>query len=115
MPNYTDRELDQLFSALADPTRRKVVEALVISQPLSVSDLHASHQMALPSFTQHLKVLADAGLISTQKRGRVRMVTIEAEQLSRVQQWLEHQRKAWEARFDRLEALLENNQNQGES
>ena len=105
MPNNSDTELDQLFSALADPTRRAVVEQLTRG-PASVSDLAAPHDMALPSFTQHLKVLETAGLISTRKQGRVRMVNIEAQPLSDAQKWLERQRKIWEARFDRLDALV---------
>ncbi|MEO1748338.1 MAG: metalloregulator ArsR/SmtB family transcription factor, partial [Pseudomonadota bacterium] len=68
MPNNHDIELDQLFAALADPTRRAVVQALAKKDKLSVSELHAPHTMALPSFTQHLKVLEDAGLISTRKQ-----------------------------------------------
>ncbi len=105
MPNQTDTQLDQLFSALADPTRIAVVERLMRG-PASVSDLAAPHDMALPSFTQHLKVLETAGLISTRKQGRVRMVNIEAQPLSRAQTWLERQRAIWEARFDRLDALV---------
>ncbi|MEL6436633.1 MAG: metalloregulator ArsR/SmtB family transcription factor [Pseudomonadota bacterium] len=98
--------MDQLFSALADPTRRAVVQMLAEKKQASVSELHAPHDMALPSFTQHLKVLESAGLISTRKKGRVRMVNIEAQQLTKAQKWLERQRKVWEARFDRLDALV---------
>ncbi|MEM1377592.1 MAG: metalloregulator ArsR/SmtB family transcription factor [Pseudomonadota bacterium] len=114
MPNNQDIELDQLFSALADPTRRAVVQMLVEKQNASVSELHAPHAMALPSFTQHLKVLEDAGLISTRKQGRVRMVNIEAQTLTKAQKWLEHQRKVWEARFDRLDALLSKDHKEGD-
>lgn len=105
MPKQTDSQLDQLFAALADPTRRAVVQQLT-SGPSSVSDLAAPHDMALPSFTQHLKVLEKAGLISTKKRGRVRMVNIEARRLTAAQTWLEEQRRVWEARFDRLDELV---------
>ncbi|MEO0543180.1 MAG: metalloregulator ArsR/SmtB family transcription factor [Pseudomonadota bacterium] len=107
MPNNHDTQLDQLFAALADPTRRAVVQMLVERQEASVSELHEPHKMALPSFTQHLKVLESAGLISSRKQGRVRMVNIEAQPLSQAQKWLERQRKAWEARFDRMDALLQ--------
>lgn len=105
MPNHIDTRLDHLFAALADPTRRAVIERLTVG-PASVSDLAAPHDMALPSFTQHLKVLENAGLISTRKKGRVRMVNIEAQPLTDAQRWLERQRKLWEARFDRLDALV---------
>lgn len=106
MPNHQDIELDQLFSALADPTRRAVVQMLAGKKQASVSELAAGHDMALPSFTQHLKVLEQAGLISTRKQGRVRMVNIEAKPLTAAQKWLEEQRAVWEARFDRLDALV---------
>lgn len=105
MPNQLDTQLDHLFAALADPTRRAVVERLTRG-PASVSDLAAPHDMALPSFTQHLKVLENAGLISTRKQGRVRMVNIEAQPLTDAQKWLERQRKLWETRFDQLDALV---------
>ncbi|MEO1703616.1 MAG: metalloregulator ArsR/SmtB family transcription factor [Pseudomonadota bacterium] len=106
MPNQNDTDLDQLFAALSDPTRRAIVQTLVKQDEASVSALHEPHNMALPSFTQHLKVLENAGLISTRKKGRVRMVNIEARTLSHAQKWLEKQRQDWEARFDRLDALV---------
>lgn len=106
MPNHNDSQLDQVFSALADPTRRAVVQRLASMQQASVSELHADHAMALPSFMQHLKVLENAGLVSTRKEGRMRVVNIEAQPLSDAQKWLERQRRVWEARFDRLDALL---------
>ncbi|MEN0000479.1 MAG: metalloregulator ArsR/SmtB family transcription factor [Pseudomonadota bacterium] len=106
MPNYSETQLNDLFAALADPTRRAIIQTLADKPQQSVSELAKPHDMALPSFTQHLKVLEAAGLISTRKVGRVRMVNIEAQPLTHAQKWLERQRKAWEARFDRLEALV---------
>lgn len=97
-------QLDQIFSALADPTRRAVIERL--SQGAApVSELHAPHDMALPTFMRHLKVLEDSGLTQSEKKGRVRTVRVRPEQLGALESWLSEQRGAWEQRLDRL-ALL---------
>ncbi len=102
MANY----LDTAFSALSDATRRAVVERLC-SGPASVSELAEPHDMALPTFLKHLKVLEGAGLVRSEKRGRVRTCHIEAEPLKEVQGWLVAQRKIWEGRLDRLQALAD--------
>ncbi|MEN8891326.1 ArsR/SmtB family transcription factor [Planktotalea arctica] len=97
-------QLDQIFFALADPTRRAVVERL--SQGAApVSELHAPHDMALPTFLRHLKVLEDSGLTHSEKTGRVRTVSIKPDQLGTLENWLKEQRSTWEQRLDRL-ALL---------
>ena len=97
-------QLDQIFSALADPTRRAVIERL--SQGAApVSELHAPYDMALPTFMRHLKVLEDSGLTQSVKKGRVRTVSVRADQLGALENWLAEQRGAWDARLDRL-ALL---------
>lgn len=101
-----DNQLDTFFSAMADPTRRAVIERLTRG-PASVSDLHAPHDMALPTFLKHLKRLEAAGLVRSEKRGRVRTVHIEAAPLSAAEDWLKRQRRVWESRFDRLSALAE--------
>lgn len=98
--------LDSLFSAMADPTRRAVIERL-IAGPASVSELHAPHDIALPTFLRHLKVLEAAGLVRSEKKGRVRTVHIEAAPLARAEDWLSRQRRLWEGRIDRLQALAE--------
>lgn len=99
-------QLDQFFSAMADPTRRAVIERLVAG-PTSVSDLHAPHDMALPSFLKHLRKLEEAGLVRSQKTGRTRMVHIEAAPLANAEHWLSRQRRLWEGRMDRLQALAD--------
>jgi DNA-binding transcriptional ArsR family regulator len=97
-------QLDSFFGAMSDPTRRAVIERLA-SGPASVSKLHAPHQMALPTFMRHLKVLEDTGIIRSIKKGRVRTCHIEAGPLIKAQGWLAWQRQIWESRLDKLDAL----------
>lgn len=97
-----DPTLDVLFTALGDPTRREILSRLARG-PASVSELHAAHEMALPSFMGHLKKLEDAGLIATTKAGRVRSCQLVPEAFAPVQDWLAEQRAEWEARLDRLD------------
>lgn len=97
-------QLDSFFGAMADPTRRAVIEQLV-SGPASVSTLHAPHKMALPTFMRHLKVLEDTGIVRSIKKGRVRTCHIEAGPLIEVQGWLAWQRQIWESRLDGLDSL----------
>lgn len=98
--------LDIVFSAMADPTRRAVIERL-LDGPASVSDLHAPHDMALPSFLKHLAKLESAGLVTSRKTGRTRILHIEAAPLAIAEDWLARQRRSWEGRLDRLQALAE--------
>jgi len=99
-------DLDGFFSALADPTRRAVV-ARLMNGPAPVSELHAPHDMALPSFLKHLGKLESAGMIRSRKIGRVRTVHIEAVAIAEAEDWLKQQRRIWEGRLDRLSALAE--------
>ena len=95
-----------MFQALADPTRRRMVERLSRGSA-SVSELAEPFQMSLPAIVQHLKVLEDSGLISTQKVGRVRTCTIDTEALSMAEKWINDRRIGWERRLDRLGAFLD--------
>jgi len=104
MPNQTV-ELDQVFQALADPTRRQVVERLV-SSPASTSELAAPFDMALPSFTQHLAVLERAGLVTSTKQGRVRTYRLAPAGLEVADGWLARQRRVWERRLDQFDAFV---------
>lgn len=97
--------LDETFRALADPTRRAVVEALGRG-PASVSDLARPFSMALPSFLQHLKLLEECGLVATEKTGRVRTCRLKPEPFAAAEHWLEEQRSFWTRRLDRLDAML---------
>mgnify|MGYP002624536020 CR=1 FL=1 len=101
MPNY-QTGLDSVFQALADPTRRAVLQRL--SQgPASVSELAGPFRMAMPSFLQHLRVLEDGGLIRTRKTGRVRICHMESKAMGKAEEWLIEQRAALESRLDRLD------------
>jgi DNA-binding transcriptional ArsR family regulator len=95
--------LDQVFHALADPTRRGMVERLVRG-PASVSELSgaAPRAMSLPAVLQHLQVLEASGLVRSEKAGRVRTCRIEPDALRAAEAWITGQRTAWETRLDRL-------------
>lgn len=106
MANYLDG-LDKSFSALADPTRRAIVSRLC-DGPLSVSQLSAPFDIALPSLLKHVRVLERSGLISTEKIGRVRTCRVEPHALRATEAWLRQHIAAWEGRLDRMEAHIEN-------
>jgi DNA-binding transcriptional ArsR family regulator len=93
--------LDLMFQALADPTRRSMVERLSRG-PASVSELARPLQMSLPAVVQHLQLLEASGIVTTQKIGRVRSCSLDPAALSRVERWVEERRTAWERRLDRL-------------
>ena len=97
--------LDLMFQALADPSRRMMVERLSRG-PASVSELAEPFDMALPSFVQHLRVLEDSGLVTSRKTGRVRTYKLDAAQLHTAEDWLAHQRSLWERRLDQLDDYL---------
>jgi DNA-binding transcriptional ArsR family regulator len=93
--------LDLLFQALADPTRRAMVERLSRG-PASVSELARPLAMSLPAVVQHLHVLEASGLVRSEKVGRVRTCRIEPEALRTAEQWIIERRTSWERRLDRL-------------
>lgn len=97
--------IDQVFYALGDPTRRKLVEQL--SQgPASVSDLTKPLGITLAAVVQHLQVLERSGVVRTQKVGRVRTCRIEPAGLSVAAEWIADRRSLWERRLDRLGDIL---------
>jgi DNA-binding transcriptional ArsR family regulator len=100
MPIYST-DVDAVLRALADPTRRAVVERLAKS-PAAVSDLRGMFTMALPSLLQHLRILEDAGVITSSKQGRVRTVTLRPGGLDILHLWLGEQRTPAENQADRL-------------
>ena len=105
-------DLDRLFQALADPARRAMVDRLSRG-PVSVSELARPLPMSLPAVMQHLEVLEAAGLVRSQKVGRVRTCAIEPQALGRAEQWINARRIEWEGRFDRLGVYLETLKNEG--
>jgi len=105
MVKHSAQLLDRTFSALADPTRRSLLEHLALGD-CCVTDLARPHRMSLPAVSKHLKVLEGAGLVSRQKQGRVHSLKLEAAPMKQAQQWIEEYRRFWEASFDRLEDYL---------
>jgi DNA-binding transcriptional ArsR family regulator len=104
MPQQT-AELDEVFRALADPTRRTVIRRLATGSA-STSQLAEPFAMALPSFSQHLSVLERAGLVTSTKTGRVRTYELVPATLDVADDWLAEQRRLWERRLDQLDDLL---------
>jgi DNA-binding transcriptional ArsR family regulator len=101
----TAASIDAVFRALSDGTRRNVVERLG-QKPISVSDLAARYDMALPSFVEHMKVLEKSGLVRSRKIGRVRTYELVPNRLKLAENWLEKQRRFWEQRLDQLDEYL---------
>jgi DNA-binding transcriptional ArsR family regulator len=97
--------LDHVFQALADPTRRWMVERLSRG-PASVSELAKPLTMSLPAVVQHLQVLETSGLVRSEKVGRVRTCRVQADALLSAQHWINERRQAWERRLDRLGEFL---------
>lgn len=103
--NSGGTDLDPVFRALADPTRRAVL-ARLSSGPTAVSELARPFDMALPSFTQHLTVLERSGLVRSRKVGRVRTYSISMRPLALAEDWMAEQRSIWEQRLDPLDDFL---------
>ena len=104
MPNQS-AALDLVFQALADPTRRDMVERLTRG-PASVSELAKPFPMSLPAVVQHLQVLEASGLVRSEKSGRVRTCRIEPAVLRTAEHWITERRTSWERRLDRLGDIL---------
>ena len=98
-------DIDQIFHALGDPTRRAIVQKLS-EGPISVSRLAEPLDITLAAVVQHLQVLEESGLVQTEKTGRVRTCRIVPAGLSVAEQWIRDRRSMWERRFDRLGDLL---------
>lgn len=98
--------VDDVFYALSNSTRRKVLEQLALG-PATVSELAAPFDMKLPSFVQHLSVLEQSRFVKSKKRGRVRTYEITPERFKVAEDWLTERRRLWEARFDRFDEHVE--------
>jgi DNA-binding transcriptional ArsR family regulator len=105
MVKYSDAELDVVFSALADSTRRGILESLSKGD-LAVSELAAPYEMSLPGFMKHLRVLEDAGLVSRTKEGRVVSCALEARPLKDASVWMGRYEKFWADKLDSLARYL---------
>ena len=102
----TGPNLDLMFQALSDPSRRTMLDRLSRG-PASVSQLAEPLAMSLPAVVQHLQVLEASGLVRTEKIGRVRSCTLDASAMSQAERWINDRRTQWERRLDRLGDFLE--------
>jgi DNA-binding transcriptional ArsR family regulator len=102
MLNY---QLDPVFRALADPTRRAIIERLTAGDA-TVSELARPLDMSLPAVMQHVQLLEDSGLVRTRKSGRVRTCRVESAALRAAESWLAERRTLWARRLDRLATVL---------
>src|SRR5687767_4296312 len=106
MVKYSDDALDSVFAALADPTRRAVLNSLAGSGGQAVSELAAPHGMSLPGFMKHLQVLEEAGLIERSKEGRVVSCELDAAPLKAASAWMSRYEKFWTEKLDSLARYL---------
>ena len=102
--------LDRTFGALADPTRRRILEHLAHGDRC-VTDLARPYSMSLPAVSKHLRVLEKAGLVRRHRNGRVHRLRLEAAPMQQAQKWIEEYRQFWEESFDRLDEYLKELQN----
>jgi len=111
MVKYSDREvseraLDTVFAALADSTRRGILETLSGGGDLAVSELAAPHDMSLPGFMKHLRVLENAGLVARSKEGRVVSCELSAAPMKAASVWMSRYEKFWTEKLDSLARYL---------
>lgn len=106
-------DLDRAFQALADRSRRQMVERLTLGSA-SVSELAAPLAMSLAAVVQHVQVLEACGLVTTEKVGRTRMCRIDKVGMTAAEQWMSDRRRSWEARLDRLDEFLHDETDAGE-
>lgn len=105
MVKCSARRLDRTFAALADPTRRRILEHLAKGDRC-VTDVARPYRMSLPAVSKHLRVLENAGLIRRERRGRVHRLKLEAKPMQGALAWIEEYRQFWEQSLDRLDDYL---------
>ena len=105
MVKCSPRLLDRTFAALADPTRRRILEQLAVGERC-VTELAKPYSMSLPAVSKHLRMLEKAGLVRRRRNGRVHRLKLEAAPMQQAQQWIEDYRRFWEDSFDRLDEYL---------
>jgi len=101
-----ENRLDTTFHALADPTRRGMLARLALGEK-SIGELAEPFAMSFAGASKHVKVLEDAGLIARRKVGRTHLISIDAKPLEEAERWMRQWEKFWNARLDRLDALIE--------
>lgn len=106
MVQYTNTHLTASFAALSDATRRGVLEQLVRADA-SITDLAEKFRMTLTGMKKHVGVLEQAGLVTTEKVGRIRTCKLGVRRLEQEAMWIERYRQLWEARFDELDKVVE--------
>jgi DNA-binding transcriptional ArsR family regulator len=106
LPPLSDAELDRVFRALADATRRDIVTRLLAGEPMSISALAARYDMSFAAVQKHVGVLEGAGLVTKHPRGRERIVRGNPERIARARELLARLESLWVAHFSRLDALL---------
>jgi DNA-binding transcriptional ArsR family regulator len=107
MVNHEGRELDRIFAALVDPTRRAILARLEQAESLSISAIAEPFPIKLPAVMKHLDVLGDAGLITRAKHGRTVDVSLSPAPLREAMEWLERYQRFWSPALDRLAAYAE--------
>lgn len=95
------------FSALADGTRRRIIEILAVGGEMTASEIYDHFEMSAPAVSQHLKALREANLVLVEKRAQQRIYRINPEAMLEVETWSRRWREMWERRFDALEQLIE--------
>lgn len=101
--------LDAVFGALADPTRRRIVERLA-RKPLTVGEIASEFPLTQPAISKHLRVLEASGLLERRIEGRVHYCSLSPQAMQEALKWIERQRKYWNGALDRLEVLLQKNE-----
>lgn len=96
-----------IFSALAEPTRRNIVELLAINGQLSATEISNKFRVSPPAISQHLKVLRDTNLVQMEKRAQQRLYTINPDKMHELETWIQKMTKLWDQRFDVLDKVLD--------
>ena len=96
-----------VFQAIADPTRREIL-CLIAKKPLNLTSIAENFDMSRPAISQHIKVLDESGLVDIRKKGRQRFCSIRPQKIKEVDKWLEQFRQLWENRYNQLDQVLNN-------
>lgn len=103
--------IQELFNALADPTRRTIVELLANNGQMSATDIYDNFTVSHPAVSQHLKVLREADLVHLKKDAQRHIYSLNADSMRQVERWAKHATELWDERFEKLDKLLEAEKN----